>query len=140
VCIEVIANGMSEVAALRKYLRIADSGPRDFLFVAQGHDGINPHGASRGNIAGRSCDKGQDHSYSRKSQGVSSAYSKEQIGHQASQSSRGDESEDYADRGHLHALAQDQPDHIALLCAERNANTNFMRSLTDEIGNHAVNP
>ena len=46
------------------------SGPDVRLFVAQGYDGIDLHGAPRGYVASGECDEGQDHSHTSKGQRV----------------------------------------------------------------------
>ena len=109
------------------------------LAVAQRDDGVDAHSSARGNIAGNQCDERQHDGDGGKGERVGGADAEENPSHQARQTRRGGETDHYAEERQARALSQNDLEHVASLRPQRNAQTDLMRALAGDIGNHAVN-
>jgi hypothetical protein len=109
------------------------------LFVAKGYYGVDPRGPTSGNVASSQCDEGEQERNNRKCEGICCTGAIEQCGHKPSHGERGHNSEAGAEKREAGSLAQHEAENIAAPRAKREANPEFLRTLSNGVGDHAIN-
>ena len=108
------------------------------LLVSEGDDRIDVGGASRRQIAGDDGDQRQEQRDTAEAQRIGRRDVVEQRSNDARDAERADQSDHHADGRERHALANDQPEHVGLLRAERDAHAHLLRALRHRERQHAV--
>jgi len=109
-----------------------------FLFVAEGHDGIEGGSAARGDDGSRERNKNYAEQSEQKRDHIAGLDAKEHGAHEAcARKSNRNASED-GSRADQQTFAQNQPQHLPVLCAEGHADADFRSAAADAIGERAV--
>src|SRR5580693_2719678 len=107
-------------------------------FVTQSNDGIDSHGATRGNVGSQQRDKRKKHGDAHKGQRVGSANAKKERGHEASDRQRRGNADDHAESSHACTFAQNQTQNVATLATKRHANADFLGAARDGESHNSV--
>src|SRR6266849_8164883 len=108
------------------------------LFVAQGDDGVDAHGASRGYVAGDERDAAEQNRDTEERERIVGADAIDQGGDEASETERSGQADADADKCYAHALAEDHTKNVGGGSAKRDADADFVGALASEVGNYAV--
>ena len=103
------------------------------LFVPERDQRIDLRRSQGRNEAGRHRHSREQQRNDNERRRIGRAHSVEHIGHQASQTERGDQSNRYSAERHFHSMVYDQAQNVPAPCAERDADSEFVCSLTDQI-------
>ena len=117
-------------------LVISDSGIRDSrsrLFGSQGDHGVHARRASCGDVAGDERDQGEQHAGRHERDWILPAQAKKQALEKLRADSGDRQPECRADGGQRKALPDDQANDVALVGAERHANADLARALSDGV-------
>src|SRR6185437_11521589 len=120
---------------------LSPPGQRDMSyksFVPQRDDGIDFHGAARGDVAGGDGDEHQDDGDACEGEWVVGCDAEKLRGHEAREAKRGGDADGYADEGHARALSKNQAQNVGALRAECDAHAEFVSALRDGIGDNGV--
>src|SRR5713226_6988604 len=112
---------------------------RGSLFVAQSDDGVYAHRAARGNVAGDQRDAAEQERDTEERERIVGADAIDQGGDEASQTERSGQADADADERYAHALAEDHTKNVRGRSAKCDADADFMRALSGEIGNDTIN-
>ena len=102
--------------------------------------GIGTGGAERRDVTGQQSDRGQHNGYKDKGGRIKRADVVQQGRERPRRQQREDQSNHCADCDQLQRMTHNKSQDVPALRAQRHANTDFMSTLDNEIGNHAVNP
>ena len=111
---------------------------RCVLLVAEGDEGVDAHGAERGDEAGDERDGHEQEGDAGKGERVGAGYAHKLAAQEARESESAAEADEDAERGQKHSAAEDHAQHVLLACAERHADADFMRALARGVGGDAV--
>src|SRR5258705_3205281 len=112
---------------------------RPSSLVMQRNQRIYLRRATRRDVARDQCHDGQQYSYCNERQRVAFTYAEQQTLHQSHQAKCSHQTSHDPNRNHSHSLPQNHPQHVAYLSAQREANTEFMSSLSDDVSGDPVN-
>src|SRR5438445_3897043 len=108
------------------------------LLLPPRHRLIDARGAAGGDVASEQCDTGKQNRDGSKRERIGRANSVNQSGYEAGEANRSGDSDADADQRDLQSLSQHHPQDVSSGRAKRHANSNFVRALAGQIGNHAV--
>src|SRR6266404_1217238 len=111
---------------------------RSGLFVAQGDDGVDLGGATRGDVTGEHGGQRENQRHAAEGKRVVGADAVEQAAENAHRGKSDEQAKNQARGGEAHSLADHEAEHAARLRAHGHANTDFARLLVNGIGQDAV--
>jgi len=94
-------------------------------FVAESDDGVDTHGAARGDIAGHEGDEGEQQRCEDKRQRIDWLHAIQKAGHHARESERAGKSDGYACNNDPHPVGHDHFQHADRLRTEGDAQSDF---------------
>src|SRR5690348_6547160 len=108
------------------------------LLVSKRHQWIDAQGTPGRNVACSESDEGQGNADAGEGQRICGAHTEKKLRHQTGKTERGGDAHADSQKRHSGSLSEHQPKDVAPLCAKSDAHSDFMRTLANEVRNHAV--